>query len=40
MSTSIKEGIDNKKNVLITGGMGFIGSHLTKKYIQNEDTQT
>ena len=37
MSTSIKEGIDNKKNVLITGGMGFIGSHLTKKYIQNND---
>ena len=24
-----------KKNILITGGMGFIGRHLTKKYLQN-----
>jgi nucleoside-diphosphate-sugar epimerase len=27
----------SKKNILITGGFGFIGSHLAKKYAQNED---
>ena len=37
MSTLTREKISNKKNILITGGMGFIGSHLTKRYIQNND---
>ncbi len=31
------EECSSKKNILITGGMGFIGSHIAKKYIQNQD---
>lgn len=26
-----------KRNILITGGLGFIGSHLARKYVQNND---
>src|SRR3989344_673498 len=26
---------DQNKNILITGGMGFIGSHLAKRYVEN-----
>src|SRR3989344_3940295 len=28
---------DQNKNILITGGMGFIGSHLAKRYVENRE---
>ena len=32
--------LNQKRNILITGGLGFIGSHLAKKYVEGNNNVT
>jgi len=35
-----KEEMNNSKKILVTGGMGFIGSHLVKRLVEEEASVT